>query len=272
MRKDDRLVIDIIISIIEKLYGYDFKNYSQASFIRRLEVHRNKLGLETLADIIPLLINHPDGFNDLLSDISITVTEFLRDPLFYNAFAKKVIPVLKTYPYIKIWHAGCATGEEVYSMAFLLAANKFLSKTMLYGTDFNKPALAIAKKGIYPKNKVLASKKSFSKVFPTSDFNDFFTEKYDAMKTKNVFNQHVTFSHHNLATDNSFIEIEVIICRNVLIYFESELRDRALSLFYNSLCPQGFLCLGVKESLEGSKFSSRFDCIDRELSIYRKKR
>ncbi len=213
-----------------------------------------------------ITLYHSSSFGELLSDLSITVTELFRDPLFYKAFAKKVVPKLKTYPYLKIWHAGCATGEEVYSMAILLHENEYLARTQLYGTDFNPGALKVAKKGIYSAENCKAYSANYKKAGGHSELIDYFIEKYEALKVKRFLQDKITFSQHNLATDHSFGEMEVIVCRNVMIYFDDELKQRALKLFDESLVDYGFLCLGDKERLDYPSFK----VVDEPASIYQK--
>ncbi len=266
MNPRDKIAIKFITKIMQEIYGYDFSNYSQASFIRRLTYHMQKKKLSSLAEMIPGLINESHAFDELLSDLSITVTEMFRNPEFYKTFAKIVIPKIKTYPFSKIWHAGCATGEEVYSMAILLHENSHLKRTQLYATDFNPYAINSAKRGIYPKDRYLLYEENYHSVNPNGDFKQYFSEKYDALKVRRFLQERVAFSVHNLVTDNVFSEVEVIVCRNVLIYFDNKLRNRALDLFYESLSPYGFLCLGNKESLDTEKFR----CINKAQSIYQK--
>ncbi|MCH9643783.1 MAG: protein-glutamate O-methyltransferase CheR [Gammaproteobacteria bacterium] len=266
MKKADQLAVDVIIDVMQQLYGYDFVGYSKASLKRRLKHHQTRKNLETLADMIPPLLNDPQYFNELLSDLSVTVTEMFRDPEFYSSFAKLVIPKMKTYSYIKIWHAGCATGEEVYSMAILLHEYKYLDRAQLYGTDFNPYALKIAKKGIYPDENFKQFVENYKASGGKNEFSDYFTEKYHALKIKSFLQEKITLSQHNLSTDKVFGEMEVIVCRNVMIYFDANLKKRVLTLFQESLVDYGFLCLGDKETLDMPGFKA----VDEAVSIYQK--
>ncbi len=180
VKAKDKLAIDIIIYIVRELYGYDFTNYSKASFIRRLTYHQNKKQLSSISDMIPLLIRQDHFFDELLSDLSITVTEMFRNPEFFKTFSEIVIPKLKTYPFFKVWHAGCATGEEVYSMAILLEENHCLNRAQLYATDFNPYALKKAKRGIYPIDKFPIYEKNYHEVNASGDLRDYFVEKYQS--------------------------------------------------------------------------------------------
>ena len=266
MKMHEKLTLNIIKSILLELYGYDFTHYSEASFKRRLTHFQTKQQLGSLAEIIPLLLNEPKTFEQLLSTISVTVTEMFRDSEFFHGFVKTVIPKLKTYPYINIWHAGCATGEEVYSMAILFSEANYLDRLQIYGTDFNPEALSIAKKGVYPAELLRKYTQNYVEYGGKEDFSDYFVEKYEAIKIKKYLQDKVSFAKHNLTCDNTFGDMEVIICRNVMIYFDNDLKQRVLKLFYQSLVPYGFLCLGDKEKLS----IPGFKCIDRLASIYQK--
>lgn len=266
MSKSDELAIKVIIDIINEKYGYDFKDYSKASFKRRLKHHLANKEIKTLPELILPLLTQDNYFAELLSDLSITVTDMFRDPAFYKAFSEKLVPKLKTYPFLKIWHAGCSTGEEVYSMSILLDEHNYLDRTQLYATDFNPHALNIAKKGIYKGNKYTAYAENYFKSGFRKELSNYLIQKYDAIKIKNYLRKKVAFSLHNLAADNSFGEMEVILCRNVMIYFEEKLRRRVLSLFNESLIDYGYLCLGSKETINHPGFK----CIDAASSIYQK--
>lgn len=271
MTREDELSVQLVTLVIREIYGFNFEDYCQASFCRRLAKFQQEQGFKTLADMIPDLIHDPESFEALMRDLSVTVTEMFRDPHFYLALQDKVIPTLKTYPFVKIWHAGCATGEEVYSMAVLLDQVNYLSRSMLYGTDFNPHAVAHAKKGIFNIKKMAAYEGNFQKSGGVGSLDQYFTSKYNAMKVIDRISDRTTFSQHDLVTDQSFGEMEVILCRNVMIYFENKLRDRVIKLFYDSLVPQGYLCLGDKESLSTSNYKDLFDCVDSKAAIYRKK-
>lgn len=264
MIKSELLSLKIIIEIINELYGYNFSNYSKVSLKRRLIHHAKHKNMSSLADMIPPLIKNPQFFSELLADLSITVTEMFRNPEFYHCFAKLVIPKLKTYPYVKVWHAGCATGEEVYSMAILLHENKFLHRTQIYGTDFNPYAISISEKGIYSNKHLEQYENNYQSAGGTATLTQYFTEKYDMIKIKHFLTKRIAFFEHDLATDYSFGQVEVIVCRNVLIYFDDHLKNHVLQLFHSALVPNGYLCLGDKESVT----SNLFRCIDHETKIY----
>jgi len=193
-----------------------------------------------------------------------------RDPSFYSSLREKVIPVLKTYPFIKIWHAGCATGEEVYSMAILLKEENLLSKTMLYATDLDDKVLKTAREGIYPLDKIKEYTQNYQKVHGNSSFSDYYTAKYEAAIMDRSLRKNIVFSQHNLVTDGVFGEMNLIICRNVLIYFDKDLQNRVLQLFHDSLTRKGILCLGSKETIKFSKVKDLFTEYDGKEKIYKR--
>lgn len=254
MNKADELSIELITAVLDRLYGYDFSEYSMPSLKRRLIYHKDKHQLKSLADMIPLLIKNKEHFNELLSDLSVTVTEFFRDPAFYQFFRDDVVPRLQTYPYPRIWHAGCATGEEPYSMAILLAESDMLDRCELIATDFNPYAIEVAKKGIYPGDQLDNYQENYKAFGGAGEFNDFVTQKYDAIKVSDALQSRIHFSEHNLAVDDPIEDVEVVVCRNVMIYFDSPLKRRTLELFHQSLVTYGFLCLGANESMDDDRF------------------
>lgn len=266
MSLKEEIAIDLIIDVIHRLYGYDFKHYSKASFKRRIQFHQSQHQIPTIADFIPRLINDPTFFDTLLTSLSITVTEMFRDPAFYTQFRELVLPKLKTYSYANIWHAGCATGEEVYSMAILLHENHYLERTQIYATDFNPQALLTAQKGIYSDKEYDQIVKNYHQIKGKSNIDDYFVKKYHSLKIKSHLQKHISFQQHNLATDEKFADMQAIICRNVLIYFDETLKEKVIHLFSKSLQNYGFLCLGNKEVLNDPSFK----CIDRNQSIYQK--
>lgn len=274
MITDDE-IFDIEFSLllegIFKRYGYDFRSYSQASLKRRIEQHMMIYGYAHISALLHDILTKPDAFTALLSDMTINVTEMFRDPSFYISFRENVIPALKTYPFIKIWHAGCATGEEIYSMAILLKEEGLYERTQIYATDIDKEALEKAKKGIYS---ALDSKKyseNYDRALGLSDLSAYYTEKYDHIIMDPALKKNVIFADHDLATDQVFGEMQVILCRNVIIYFNRDLQKRVFNLFNASLDMGGFLCLGSKESLRFSECADSFDFVDKEQRIYRRK-
>jgi len=272
MTRSEREEIEInsLLEAIFKTYGYDFRHYSKASLKRRLQIFLEKSHLENYVQLSDCLIHNKEMFYQLLLQFSITVTEMFRDPEFYQAFRKHVVPILKTYPFIKIWHAGCATGEEVYSMAILLYEEDFLHKTTLYATDFNVESLKIAKKGIYRATDFKQYINNYNQFGGKNSFSDYYHASYGSVKINDFLKNRITFSHHNLVTDQVFGEMNVIICRNVMIYFDRLLQDRVVTLFKNSLCHHGFLCIGTKETLDFTVVKNNFSEICLREKIYQR--
>lgn len=267
----ERIEIDLLLNAVLLRYGYDFRHYARASLKRRL-IHRlNLTDLNHLSEMIPKILHDPEFFSRLLLDLSITVTEMFRDPDFYAALRERVIPALRTYPLLKIWHAGCATGEEVYSMAILLQEERLYDRTHIYATDFNNRSLNIARQGIYPLARVREGTANYANAGGRQGFSDYYRAQYGSAKMVEELKRNITFANHNLVTDGAFGEMNLILCRNVLIYFDDVLKDRVLTLFCDSLHPLGFLCLGSKESLNFTTVGNRFEAVAHRQRIFRHK-
>lgn len=268
--KLEKIEMELLLEGIYKQYGYDFRNYAPASLKRRLMHNLTVNNCRSLSELLTKILHDKSAFEKLLFDLSVTVTEMFRDPYTFQSIRKHVIPVLKTYPYIKIWHAGCATGEEVYSMAILLHEENLLEKTHLYGTDINLHALEIAQEGIYPAEELKKHTKNYQLAGGTKSLADYYYVKYGSAMIADFLKKNITFTYHNLAVDHSFCEVQMIICRNVLIYFNRTLQDHVLNLFDNSLCYGGFIYLGSKESLRYTSLKDQYDVIVPEDKLYRK--
>ena len=269
---NERLEIQLLLEAIYQKYGYDFRDYACAHTKRRLE---HRLSLEDLPSFSHMqhkVIYDEIFFDQLLLDLSINVTEMFRDPWFYRRVREAVIPHLKTYPFIKVWHAGCSAGQEVYSMGILLEEEGMKERSQIYATDFNEIILAKAKDGIYPMDLVREYTNNYQKAGGVHSFSDYYTADYDSVVMKRSLKEQILFSSHNLVTDGVFGEMQVIFCRNVLIYFNRELQNKVLELFYDSLCPGGFLCLGSKENIKFSSVANKFEAVAEREKIYRKKR
>lgn len=267
---EERAEIDRLLNGISSRYGYDFSHYSRASFKRRLERALARTGLTHFTELLDRLLQDEQSFDEFLEIMSITVTAMFRDPLFYRSIREQVVPVLKTYPFAKIWHAGCATGEEVYSMALLLHEEGFLDRARIYATDFNKHSLDTASKGVYSARYMAAYATNYREAGGKGNFSDYYSEGYELAKFKDFLKERITFSYHNLVSDGVFGEMNIVCCRNVLIYFDKTLQDQVLSKFAESLRHGGFLCLGNKESLNFSAVSALFEPVDKKQRIYRK--
>ena len=267
---EERIEIDALLNGIRSRYGYDFTHYSRASLKRRLERALAHLKLTNFTELLDRLFHDEKSFDEFLKFMSVTVTEMFRDPAFHRAIREQLVPVLKTYPFVKIWHAGCATGEEVYSMALLLHEEGFLDRARIYATDFNKHSLDTASNGVYPVRHMASFAANYRDAGGTGDFSGYYSEGYELAKFKDFLKERVTFSYHNLVTDGVFGEMNLICCRNVLIYFDKTLQDQVLCKFAESLRHGGFLCLGNKESLNFSAVKTLFEPVDKKQRIYRK--
>ncbi|MGA1823760.1 MAG: CheR family methyltransferase [bacterium] len=269
--ENENIEIKLLVDAIYHKYSYDFRDYAKASLKRRIKKRLASSGFNTISEMQHELLYDISFFESILLDLSINVTEMFRDPSFYLALREKVLPILKTYPYLKIWHAGCSTGEEAYSIGILLHEEKLLERTQIYATDFNETVLKKAQEGIYSMDKIKTYTMNYQKAGGRNSFSDYYTAKYDRAIINNVLKKNILFADHNLVTDWGFGEMNVIFCRNVLIYFNKKLQNRVIHLFTDSLCCGGFLCLGSKESMQFSQYSDMYDVIDRKEKIYQKK-
>jgi len=269
--KLEEMEYNLVLSTIKKRYGHDFDCYAQKSLERRLKHHVKKLGLAHLTDMIPLIIYDEVFFENLLHTISVPVTEMYRDPEFFNILREKILPLLQTYPNINIWHAGCSTGEEVYSMAIMLEEEGLYDNCHIYATDFNTQSLEQAKKGIYSFNKIEKYLNNYHLSGGKKNFNDYFDYYGESIQIDKKLARNITFAKHNLASDSVFGQFNLILCRNVLIYFGKQLQNRVFSLFYDSTLPLGYLCLGSHESLNHNPLL-KYDTIFDKQKIYRKRK
>jgi chemotaxis protein methyltransferase CheR len=258
-----------LVELIKKIHGFDFNEYTKASLKRRFTriMVIKKL---TFYDLKHLLINDQAFFQDFLEEVTVNVTEMFRDPSFYKAVNADVIPYLSTYQHIKIWSAGCSTGEEVYSLAILLQNAGLREKSFIYGTDVNTVVLKNARKGIYSFRNIKTYSENYQLSGQPGSLTDYFTTMYDAATIHNELKVNTLFSVHNLISDTVFNEFQLITCRNVFIYFETALQEKILNLFYNSLCPFGFLCLGSKETIRSDVFRKKFKEVNSKENIYQK--
>lgn len=261
-----RLLMDGVYHV----YGYDFREYAESSLRRRLNSWLVSSPFANLSEAQARILREPAMFVSLLKGITVNVSEMFRDPAFFRTLREQVIPHLKTYPFIKIWHAGCATGEEVYSMAILLHEEGLQGRYRIYATDINKDVLKKAQDGIYPLQEMQRFTKNYQQAGGNSSFSDYYTARYDHAILHPELREEVMFSDHNLATDAGFGEMNMILCRNVMIYFQQSLKDRVVTLFDSCLAPGGFLCLGTKETLERRPQSSHYELIAPRMQIFRK--
>ncbi len=261
----------LLYEVLDK-YGYDFTDYSRASLKRRINRLISLDKFPSIAEFRYRLTNHSDYLHRFVEEVTVNVTEMFRDPPFYKTLRTEVLPVLATYPFIRIWHAGCSTGEEVYSMAILLQEANLLHKSLIYATDINPGVLEVLRKGIFPLAQMKQYEENYSRSGGTRDFSKYYTTKYNLAKFDQAFSEKMIISTHNLTSDRSFNEFQLICCRNVLIYFEKNLQDRVLNLFTDSLQTRGFLALGSKESLKFSTVNTYFKQVENKEKIWRKTR
>jgi chemotaxis protein methyltransferase CheR len=262
--------IQVLLNAIYDQYGYDFRSYSQASIKRRVINALELSGLRSVPELMERVLIDPEKFKVFVSQLTVSVTEMFRDPEVYLSIRRHIIPILKTYPSIKIWHAGCATGEEVYSMAILLQEEGLYKKAFLYGTDINPKAIEIAKTGIYPTTKIQEYTANYQKAGGVESFSNYYTAKYDAVKINGELQKNILFTQHNLTTDEVFAEVHMLFCRNVLIYFSHGLQERVMDLFHRSLIRKGLLCLGTKETMESYDVAKNFTVVKKMERLYQK--
>ena len=260
----------LLLEGIFQQYGFDFRSYAYTSLKRRLWKRIQAEGLTSISGLQDLVLHHADAMERLLLDLSVNVSTMFRDPEMYATFRREVVPLLRTYPFVRIWHAGCSTGEEVYSLAILLEEEGLGDRVRVYATDINEAVLQVAKEGIFPLEKMKEYTQNYLAAGGTRAFSEYYTALYDSARFDASLRRNVVFSQHNLVTDRSFAEFNVIMCRNVMIYFDRSLQDRVHKLFHESLGRFGILVLGHKESLRTSRFEALYEALDAKQKIYRR--
>ena len=263
--------IDLLLQSVYQLYGYDFRHYAKASLHRRINNVMIREQLHNVAELIPLIVHDQYAFDRFLQEMSITVTAMFRDPALFQLLKQKVLIKLQTYPRINIWHAGCATGEEVYSMAIMLHEAGLLERSRIYATDYNNQALTIAEKGIYPLKNMREYSENYQRAGGEYSLSDYCHQKYSEVLFDAKLRDKITFAHHNLMKDQGFAQMHLVLCRNVLIYFDNHLKDRVLQMILNSLVTRGFLMLGDKETINLSSVANQFESVAARSRIYQKK-
>ena len=270
MHRNTDIELRLLIEAIYLKYSYDFRDYAGASIKRRVNHALRQLDCKTISALQERILHEPATFMQLLQYLTIPVSEMFRDPEHFLAIRQEVVPILKTYPSLKIWIAGCSTGEEVYSMAILLREEGLLDRTIIYATDINPRSLEKAKQGIFSLENIRAYTHNYQKSGGQRSFADYYTAAYDYAIFDKSLRENVTFADHSLATDSVFSETNLISCRNVLIYFNKNRQNKAFGLFHESLCHRGFLMLGSKETLDFSDYSRQFTPLLKQERIYRK--
>ena len=268
----DEIELALLLEGVYRRYGFDFREYAPASLRRRVWRRVHAEGLTTLSALQDKLLHDPASMERLLLDLSINVTAMFRDPSFYVAFREKVVPALRTYPFTRIWVAGCSTGEEVYSLAILLQEEGIYDRTRIYATDINESVLERARSGVFPLDKMREYTQNYINAGGKRAFSEYYLAKYDGAQFQRSLVENVVFAQHNLVSDRSFNEFNAIVCRNVMIYFDRGLQDRVHRLFHESLTMFGVLALGAKESIRFSPFDDRYEDLDANERMFKKVR
>jgi len=262
--------VGLLLEGVYRAHGFDFRDYSRASIKRRILDLMKAENLETVSSFQARILHNPACLERFLLGLSVHATAMFRDPSFYATFRQKVVPLLKTYPTVQIWIAGCSTGEEVYSLAILLQEEKLYDKCRIYATDISHAVLRKARDGIFPLSAMREYTNNYHQAGGDHEFSDYYTAKYDSVIFHSSLRHNVVFSEHNLATDGSFNEFQVILCRNVMIYFNKELQARVHNLLYDSLSMFGVFGLGNKESLKFTPRADFYQHLNETDKLYRK--
>ncbi|WP_374707042.1 protein-glutamate O-methyltransferase CheR [Paenibacillus sp. J31TS4] len=266
----ERIEIELLLEGIYRLYGFDFRDYSYNSIRRRLWHRAHALKLKSISALQEKVLHSDKEMHLLVNDIIINVTEMFRDPALFLTFRTKVVPLLRTYPFIRIWHAGCSTGEEVFSMAILLHEEGLYSKTRIYATDISENIINQAREGSFSIRRMQEYTRNYQLAGGTGAFSQYYTASRETVTFHPFLKENIVFAQHNLVTDRSFNEFHVIFCRNVLIYFNKKLQDHVHDLFYESLTRFGVLALGNRESINFSKHADSYEAMDPREKLYRK--
>ncbi len=266
---DDESMRDLLEAIFER-YQYDFRRYAMASLRRRLQAACSHFGNPPLTALKAKVLADPQAFTELLRYLTVQVSDLFRDPAYFRSVREQVVPYLRTYPSLKLWVAGCATGEEAYSFAIMLAEEGLLDRTLVYATDIHADSLRVAESGVYALDRFARFSENYRLAGGRRSLSDYYTAEYSSAVLSRTLRKSILFSDHSLATDTVFAEMELVSCRNVLIYFERELQDRALEIIKDSLGHRGFLGLGHRETLRFSKHAAAFTEFVRADRIYRK--
>ncbi|MBN8554956.1 MAG: protein-glutamate O-methyltransferase CheR [Deltaproteobacteria bacterium] len=267
----DNIELPLLLEAIYQRYRYDFRSYSDASLKRRLHLALNQLQCESISILQDRVLRDPEFFLKLLQYMTVSTSEMFRDPLYFSELRQSVIPTLRTFPSLKIWIAGCSTGEEVYSLSILLAEEELLERSLIYATDINPSSLEKAEKGIYSAEFIPEMTKNYGLGGGKQKLSDYYEKRNDKIIFDPELRSNVLFADHSLTTDFTFSEVHFVSCRNVMIYFDKIFQDRTIDLFFESLVYQGFLGLGAKESLRFSNHESDFQVVSSEAKIYQKK-
>ena len=266
----EQIEIQLLLEGIFRHYGYDFRGYAPGSLKRRLWHRARGEKVGSISALQDRVLHDPDAMDRLLLDLSINVTSMFRDPTFYVAFREKIVPLMRTYPFVRIWNVGCSTGEETYSLAILLREEGVYEKTRIYATDINDSVLERARLGAFPLEKMRDYTENYIRAGGKEEFSSYYTATGAMASFDASLREHVVFAQHNLVTDAAFNVFNVIVCRNVMIYFGKGLQNRVHELFFDSLETFGVLALGHKESIRFSRYEDHYEAIDAHEKLYRK--
>jgi chemotaxis protein methyltransferase CheR len=266
----EAIEVELLLEGIFRLYGFDFRQYAPASLRRRLRRRMDGEKVETVSALQDLILHDPSVMERLLLDLSINVTAMFRDPTFFLAFRTKIVPLLRTYPFSRIWVAGCSTGEEVYSLAILLAEEGLSDRARIYATDINQAVLERARLGVFPLEKMREYTQNYIRAGGARAFSEYYVARYDGARFSRGLVDDVVWAQHNLVSDSAFNEFNVIMCRNVMIYFDKPLQEHVHRLFYESLGMFGILALGQKETIKFSPHETAYEELDGGERLYRK--
>ncbi|XHH30605.1 CheR family methyltransferase [Xanthomonas euroxanthea] len=264
------LELRVLLEAVYQRYHYDFRDYAVSSLRRRMRHAMARMECTRVADLQHRLLHEPDTFAQAMQFFTVQVSEMFRDPAYFRVLREHVVPVLRTYPSIKLWVAGCSTGEEVWSLAILLHEEGLLEKAVIYATDINPEALGMAEAGAFGIDRIAQFSRNYLDAGGRSSLSDYYTTAYDGAMFDRRLKRNIVFADHSLATDTVFSEVHLVSCRNVLIYFNRSLQDRAVGLFYDALVHRGFLGLGSKESLQFGAHAQAFETVAREQRLFRK--
>jgi chemotaxis protein methyltransferase CheR len=266
----ERLEVELLLEAIHRRYGFDFREYAKASLKRRLWRRMAAERLTSISGLQEKVLHDPACMERLLLDLSINVTAMFRDPSFYAAFRVKAVPILRTYPFSRIWVAGCSTGEEVYSLAIVLHEEGVYDRARIYATDINEAVIEQARVGVFPLEKMQEYTQNYIRSGGTRAFSEYYSAAYDGAQFDRTLIRNVVFAQHNLVSDRSFNEFNAIVCRNVMIYFDRSLQDRVHGLFHESLATFGVLGLGHKETINFTRYADSYEELDASERLYRK--
>jgi chemotaxis protein methyltransferase CheR len=264
----EKIETDLLLDAIYRRYGHDFRGYARTHLERRIRRFLGKIRYTAISELIPKVLHEETFFEKLALEFSITVTEMFRDPFVYRSIREKVVPFLRTYPFIRVWIAGCSTGEEAYSLAIVLKEEGLLQRSTIFATDFNDSALQRAREGVYAIGNIRQFTENYQQGGGIDSFSKYYHAHYGRVTIDQSLKERIVFANHNLATDAVFNEVHLILCRNVLIYFDQDLQDRVLTVFSESLTRRGFLCLGTSEEVQFSKVRDCFKIIDNSARIF----